>query len=160
MEKLKSKIKLKYNELDLVCRKRVDGIIYSVYISNGENFINFDSGINPDGLDCDLGILDKSFKMALDQLGYTLVANSNYTSGTDYTDDFDAHYYVHWFDEPCISFIDQLSPSYSSILIHQEKNTGIDEDLTPPDLIKNDNLHGFISECLGNFIESGYYRML
>jgi hypothetical protein len=159
MEKLK-KIKLRYNELGLVCKKRVDGVIYSIYISDKFIFKDFDSGFNPDEWDFDTGIINSSLQNALNQFGYNFDIKSEHILGSDYSDNFGTYYYKHWISDPSITIIDQLSPYYSTILVHSEENKGIDEDLTPHDLIEDDNFQGFISECLDNFIGSGYFRML
>lgn len=155
MKKLKSKIALKYNELDLVCRKRVDDIIYSVYISYRENFKNFDSGFILNDWDFEEGIIQDSLQRALNHFNQNLDIKNLYILGCDYSGDYGTSYNMFWITEYPICLIDHLNPlGNESILIHEEENIGNDEDLYIGELN-----HVFITESLDNFIESGYFKI-
>lgn len=154
MKKLET-IQLKHNKLDLVCKKRVNGIIYSVYISDRDKFTNFDSGFNLDNWDFDKGIVQDSLKKVLEQFDQNLDVESLFILGCEYSDDYGTSYNMSWITEYPICLIDHLNPlGNESILIHEEENIGNDEDLYTGELIAV-----CITESLDNFIESGYFKI-
>jgi hypothetical protein len=149
------KLKLHYNELDLIGKTRLDGVLYTIYLHELEENEQLDSGFE---FDEEFGeVLSSALKSTFEKAICSLSPDSQMEVDGFYTrndsDNYGTILITYWIDESPITIIDWINMNLYSILIFPQKNDGENEEIIK---VKNP----FIYEAFQNYLENGVFKVL
>jgi hypothetical protein len=148
------KLKLHFNELDLIGQTRQNGVLNTIYLHELGIDESLDSGFKFDDNCGDKSTVasNSSFKQALQVLEPNLSTDINGIYHRIDSDDNGSIYVISWIDEAPVILIDWVNGDRYSILIHMKKSEGKKEEI-----VKIEN--HLVNKAFQNYLEFGVFNL-